>query len=477
MARYLFRSVLLLFVLNLLVKPIWIFGIDRKVQVLLGYDSYGLYFSYLNFAVIFNILADAGITIYVQQHIASNQIVSARWLKKTIQYKLLLSVLYSVVTILVAFFLELNNHLLLGSLIVLQVLLSWLSFSRAVLSAKQQFVTSSFLSVFDKLLLIIPGIVVLYVYCGSCKGDILTFILGQIGAVLLALLLAFYWLYKELKGAVKEETAYSVNHIIRASLPLAAIVFLMFLHTRADGVLLNLLLPNGNEQTGIYASMYRFVDAAAVLSYLASGFLLSFWSKHLQSPEIIKETLDKIFRMMMAAAFFAAVIFFFYSNEIQQWFYHISNPGAAAVLKWGMLVLIPAFLIDLFGTILTANRKLSIFLMIVSVCTVLNLTLNTIYIPVWKAMAPAIIAIVTQTVFAALLIFVCYKNWNILPNRTSVLRVFLLLIVLLLIAVMLQKTQIPAAAQIAVLGIVWTIFLFLLNLFSLRWILNWRAEN
>ena len=215
MARYLFRSVLLLFMLNLLVKPIWIFGIDRKIQVLSGYDAYGLYFSYLNFAVIFNILADAGITIYVQQHIASNQIISARWLKKMVQYKLLLSVFYAVVTILVAFFLELDHYLLLGSLIVLQVLLSWLSFSRAVLSARQQFVPSSFLSVLDKLLLIIPGMFLLYVYCANCNWSILSFIFWQIIAVCIALLLAFYWLFKELKTAIGEETAYSFHHISR----------------------------------------------------------------------------------------------------------------------------------------------------------------------------------------------------------------------------------------------------------------------
>lgn len=476
MARYLFRSVLLLIFLNLLVKPVWIFGIDRKMQVLAGYESYGLYFSYLSFTVIFNILADAGITIYVQQHLASQQLISSKWLRAAIQYKTLLSVFYFAITLFIAFILKLNDYGLLIPLLVLQLLLSWLSFSRAILSAMHQFASSSWLSVFDKLLLIVPGLFILYVYCTDCNWDIRWFVWWQVAAAAIAVLLAFSWLARKKNPSQASAQTVSIKEIIRGSLPIAAIVFMMFLHTRADGVLLNLFQGDQKQQTGIYASMYRFVDAATVLSYLASGFLLSFWARHLKQTDIIKETLDKIFRMMMSAAVLVAVVFFFYSKEIQYWFYHTENAQAVTIMKWGMLVLIPCFLIDIFGTVLTSNRKLKIFFIIVAVCTIINIGLNIIYIPQWQALAPAVIAIITQTIFAGALIFVCYKNWKTLPHYGSVLRIFLMAAILVVCVFLIRQSVILPVVQLLFTGIIWVVILFLLNLFSLQWIVNWREE-
>jgi len=47
MKRKFITNLALVIFLNLLVKPFWIFGIDRTVQNVVGAESYGLYFSLL----------------------------------------------------------------------------------------------------------------------------------------------------------------------------------------------------------------------------------------------------------------------------------------------------------------------------------------------------------------------------------------------------------------------------------------------
>ena len=47
---------------NLLVKPLWILGIEVGVQNAVGNEVYGFYFSILSISLIFNILLDLGIT-------------------------------------------------------------------------------------------------------------------------------------------------------------------------------------------------------------------------------------------------------------------------------------------------------------------------------------------------------------------------------------------------------------------------------
>ncbi len=67
--KFVTNLALLLF-LNLMVKPFWMFGIDRKVQNVLGAGEYGLYFSLFSLSILLNILLDAGIINFNNRSIA-----------------------------------------------------------------------------------------------------------------------------------------------------------------------------------------------------------------------------------------------------------------------------------------------------------------------------------------------------------------------------------------------------------------------
>jgi O-antigen/teichoic acid export membrane protein len=69
--KFLTNLALLLF-LNVLVKPFYIFGIDRTVQNTVGLEDFGFYFTIFNFAFLFNILLDAGITNFNNRNIAQH---------------------------------------------------------------------------------------------------------------------------------------------------------------------------------------------------------------------------------------------------------------------------------------------------------------------------------------------------------------------------------------------------------------------
>jgi hypothetical protein len=61
MQKKFFTNLTLLILLNLLVKPIAIFGIDVAVQNRVDAENYGMYFSLLNLSLLFNIFMDIGI--------------------------------------------------------------------------------------------------------------------------------------------------------------------------------------------------------------------------------------------------------------------------------------------------------------------------------------------------------------------------------------------------------------------------------
>ena len=73
MHKKLFSSILLFLLLNILIKPFWILGIDVGVQNAVGAEEFGLYFAIFNFTYIFNILLDLGITNFNNKNIAHCQ--------------------------------------------------------------------------------------------------------------------------------------------------------------------------------------------------------------------------------------------------------------------------------------------------------------------------------------------------------------------------------------------------------------------
>src|SRR6478672_9205778 len=91
-----FKGLSWLLVLNLLIKPVWIFFIDRNVQNAVGHEAYGRYFALLNLSFLFLFLSDAGLSNMMNQRLASEHPVQLR------QYgsiKLALGVIYVLVMV------------------------------------------------------------------------------------------------------------------------------------------------------------------------------------------------------------------------------------------------------------------------------------------------------------------------------------------------------------------------------------------
>ena len=152
-----FDAVFLLLLLNFLVKPLWILGIDRKVQLLTGELAYGKYFSAFNFVFIFGILSDLGLTDYLRRTIAFRNGIDKNSLVKFIQLKLILSVAMAILVFGAGYFFGIRDLSLLTGLILLQIMLGWFGASRAVISGLQLYQADAWLSIADKLMLINGG--------------------------------------------------------------------------------------------------------------------------------------------------------------------------------------------------------------------------------------------------------------------------------------------------------------------------------
>src|SRR5438045_8505572 len=136
-----YSSLLLLIGLNAVIKPIWIFGIDRQVQNITGIAEYGTYFSLLNLSIVFGFLLDWGLTNFINRELAAKRYDLQQQLGSFLLVKFLFALVYVLVTAAVAFLSGVKRWDILTGVMVIQVLTLLFVFFRSVITVNHWFIT------------------------------------------------------------------------------------------------------------------------------------------------------------------------------------------------------------------------------------------------------------------------------------------------------------------------------------------------
>jgi len=401
--RKFITNLLLLLFLNVLIKPFWIFGIDRHVQNLVGAESYGLYFSLLNFSIILNILLDLGITNYNNKNIAQHHQLMKKHISNIVGLKFLLAGIYAVVCLSAALIIgykEIQLHLLIF-LISNQFLISFTFYLRSNISGLHLFRTDSLLSVLDRSLMIIICSVLLFTNITHHTFRIEWFVYAQTAAYLIASLITLGVVLSH-TGKLKFQFDRRFFLVfLRKSYPYALLVLLMSFYNRIDSVMLERLLPNGKEQSGIYAQAFRLLDAVSMFGVLFAGLLLPIFARMIKKREDIGSMVQFSFLLLFVPAIIISFSSGFYDTELMDLLYDGNIQLSASILQLLMVSFLGIASTYIFGTLLTANGSIRQLNWMAVVGMGINIGLNLILIPHFHAMGSAWASLVTQ-LFTAL---------------------------------------------------------------------------
>jgi O-antigen/teichoic acid export membrane protein len=407
-----FKSLGYLLFLNGLIKPVWIFGVDRQVQNVVGHETYGHYFALLSLTLVLSFFADAGLTQMVNRQVAAGQQYGAAQLLRA---KMLLLGGY---LLLVAFFAAvagINDWHLLALVACVQALTSFFVFLRHLVTAHQLFATDALLSVIDKVLMVALFLPLLYTSLFAFEITIPLFLYLQIGCTVIAISVALYIIIK--KGILQQHDGVKTPAItVRSVLPFAAIILLMSAHNRLDGFLLHRLHADGAYQAGLYAAAYRLLDAGNMIGYLTASFLVPFMAKHLAQKNLIEATVLSSRLVLLLAGGVATVFVVVFAKEVQTLLYPALPIEGVPVLQTCMAVLPAYLLLHVYGSLLTAAAQLKSFISILTVTFFINLLLNLWLIPIYGAWGSCVAALVSQyaAAFSCYLVaaFVCFCNYG-----------------------------------------------------------------
>lgn len=438
MQKKLLSGLFWVLLLNLLIKPFWILGIEVGVQNAVGVSEYGFYFAIFNIAYIFNILLDMGITNFNTRNIAQHPRLIDKHLGSILGIKVLLLGLYLAVTFTVGLLQGYGSRQfgLLALLSFNQFLNSLILYLRSNFEGLLLFKWDSVVSILDRVVMIVICGALLWLP-GHPAFRIEYFVYAQTAAYLLTASVALtVLLHKTHWHGLRFSRPFTLA-ILKQSLPFALLVLLMASYNRIDPILLENLSPEGRGDylAGIYAGAFRLLDALTMIAYLVSVPLLPIFAKMTKRPQQahaeLGSTTQWVTSLMLVFSITAAVVCWSLGGQLMELFYHDHAEEYAEV--FGVLVfgIIPIAMTYVYGTLLTAAGRLKALNMLAATSLLINVGVNLVCIPRYGAVGSAYASLAAQGFMAVAQIWAALRIFNMQPRLAYILKIvfFALLIV------------------------------------------------
>jgi O-antigen/teichoic acid export membrane protein len=418
--KFLTNLALILF-LNLLIKPIYVLGIETQVQNQTGAASYGIYFAIYNFCFILTILLDFGITNFNNKNIAQNTHLLTKHFSALFTLKVILAILYIIVVVVVGLMIGYDNRLMKLLLVVgfNMFLLFFINYMRSNLAGLHLFKTDSIVSILDRIILI--GLCLFMLHTNIFRGHngIMYFVYAQTIAYLTSAITVFIIVLRKTHTfKISWNWPFSLM-ILKKSLPFAILTLLMSFYNRIDTVMIERMLPTGigDVQSGIYAQAFRILDATNMIAFLTAGMLLPIFSRMLKYKESVESLVKLISTLLLAPAIVIGVSCSFYSTQFMDLIYDQHIDESAAIFGLIMLSFIAVSTTYIFGTLLTANGNMKQLNIMAALGMVVNISLNLILIDDHlKAYGSAISSLITQFLTAIIQVIIAQRIFKFKVN-------------------------------------------------------------
>lgn len=409
--RYFISNIIIMLFVNILVKPIWVFLIDRNVQLQVGHKEYGMYSALVSLTIMFNILLDMGITSMNNRNLASNTHDIESSLPNMMAAKLVLSLVYTSIIFLLGFMLGYQGRELLLLLLLagVQMLNSFMQYLRSNVSANHDFKIDSLLSVLDKVLMIAMCGFLLVSPTTRHHFKLEWFIYTQLLSYGIAILVALVVIVRRYSGLYVEQISLqSILSLCKQSLPYALLILLMGVYMRSDSIMLERM--EGPVQNSLYAATYRILDIANMSGFLFAGILLPMFSRLLSRNHDVRELVVSSTNILVSISLALVAFSLMYSQEIMQMLY-TKDANQLALLYKFTIGSFPAFcLMYVFSTLLTANGNISLLVKIAGLGGLLSLILNYILISKFQAIGAAAASLIVEWILAFIYIFYCKQQ-------------------------------------------------------------------
>lgn len=432
------QNIIFLILINLIVKPFWVLGIDRTVQNTVGHEAFGIYQALLNVTIIFQIVLDFGLQTYNTRVLTKSPKAMSNLFPNLVAIKLLFSLIYAGIILSSGVILGYSSQsfLLLLTLCLMQIAASLLLFFRSNISALQHFKTDSLFSIIDRIIAIgLLSFLLFSAFKLTHPFRIEWYAEAQAVALLISAAIAFYmctrlarinWGYINFK---------KIWIITRQSLPYAITIFLMAMYLRVDAIMLEKISANGSL-AGKFAASFRILEVSNNMTgVLIAGLLFPMYAKMIAANEDYKSLIRLVTKLLMPFSLVVMVVCCFWSLDILHLFkYKDINPSDGTILFWLMATFPLHSLNYIYSTALSANGNIKVILYISLAALLLNIALNYFMLQPENPLNAVIVArnaFITLSTVSVLTLYFCKKYLDVSLSKKTILQLsgFLLLLI------------------------------------------------
>lgn len=472
MRRFFVKNLLFVLAVNLLVKPVWVFMIDRTVQNRVGHEAYGTYLALFNLGIIFQILLDFGLTNYNSRTISQDPGKLKTLFPAMLTTRILFAGIYASLVYLLAWAVGYQGwelHLL-GGVLLIQAINTLMQFLRSNVAALHKFRADGLLSVADRLLMIVLCGFLLFYPGTAGEFTIEWFVMAQVFCYSLAAIIGFL----VLRSISNIRLAFTIDvnavlKIIKSSAPYALLIFMMSVYTRSDAILLERIGgPDSKEQAGIYAAAYRLLDVGNMIGLMFASMLLPLFGRMLANKQDVQPIVKLCVNMLLPVSLMVATAAAFFGSDIMLLLYTAATDYDGVVFAW-LMASFPAFcMMYVYSTLLTANGSLKLLNRIALVGVIVNLSLNFVLIPQMQALGAAITSVVTQVVVTLCFIIFAGKNVQLPRNAKWIGAHISYLVLIVVIGYGVTLLPITWMYQLVIFGLACLLLIFVFRFASLK---------
>jgi O-antigen/teichoic acid export membrane protein len=436
--RQFLSTLIWLVIVNLVIKAMFVFGIDLQVQKQVGQEIYGHYFALINLCYIFQIINDFGLNLLHGTDTAHHGYVRRGHWRTIVRLKIFLSLAYTLIVFSIASVLGIVfSWQVMIALVISIILISWISVLRAGISGLAGYNREALISVLDKFFMIL--------ICGFLffRFDVFRiewFAWAQVFSFGLTVLIA-YWIFRSIDqkaGTLKEEDDHKMVITFKDAIPFSLTALLMYAYTRSDAILLTKLIPDGAHEAGIYAAGFRLLDAANMIAILVTPLLIPMYARLHHDKKESGALLHLAAGIIIVMTCTISIAGFFWSRPIMILCYGHDEMQWLTTFRLLILCHIPIGLMYVYGSYLTAHRQLLKQNIWFAIIVMLNIGLNFLLIPRLSTTGASISAIITEFLATLGVIVLAYQHLKNLPNASWLMRSILYVIMLTVAAWMMS---------------------------------------
>jgi O-antigen/teichoic acid export membrane protein len=422
-------NIFFLIAINLLIKPLYIFGIDATVQNQIA--NFGLYASMFGFVNLFHVINDAGLQNYNSIYISNNKSEINNYFPRILGLKILLLLLFMVCVLLFGYLFkyEAKDFIVLSGIVLIFFLGTLYFMLRTSMSAFEHYRIDTWLSSLDRLFMIIVlGYLILIKYTLTLT----LFVWVQVLCYTICVLIGLFYL-KKLKVTIFPIFDFDfIKFHLRKSIPYAFIILSTSIVSKVDVFMLERMLDDGMKIANEYAAGTRFIEAGNMFGILFGGLLLPMFSNKIVAGESIQEVFSVAYRLILLISLVIGFTFFFYASDIFGTLYKKELNNNLPAIKILLLTIIPILISNTFGPIILATKRIETFNKAFAIAAGVIIILNFIFIPIYNLEASACIALLIWTSILIVMIFLCIKTGEIEMIKSGLFTKSILLILIAL---------------------------------------------